>query len=108
MLRYYKSLAVLVCFVLPTVIPMALWGETLVNAYFVPAVMRYVFTLHVTWLVNSVAHMWGDRPYDRRISPAQNIFVSIWAVGEGFHNYHHTFPQGTRTSHTKNALLSRR
>lgn len=36
--------------------------------------------------------MWGHRPYDKTINPRQNALVVLGAVGEGFHNYHHTFP----------------
>ena len=36
--------------------------------------------------------MWGRRPYDKSINPAENRFVSLVTLGEGFHNYHHTFP----------------
>jgi stearoyl-CoA desaturase (delta-9 desaturase) len=75
-----------------------LWGESLWNAYFVPAILRYVFTLHMTWLVNSIAHKYGNKPYDKRINPAENLLVSLGAIGEGFHNYHHTFPQDYATS----------
>jgi stearoyl-CoA desaturase (delta-9 desaturase) len=95
---YYRPLAVLCCFVFPTVFPWLAWNESLLIAYFVPGILRYVFTLHITWLVNSAAHKWGDRPYDKSINPAQNILVSIGAIGEGFHNYHHTFPQDYSTS----------
>ena len=42
--------------------------------------------------------MWGMKPYDKNINPAENIFVSLGAHGEGFHNYHHTFPQDYATS----------
>lgn len=28
----------------------------------------------------------------RRINPAENIIVSLFAMGEGWHNYHHVFP----------------
>lgn len=28
----------------------------------------------------------------RRINPVQNLYVSIVAMGEGWHNYHHVFP----------------
>jgi stearoyl-CoA desaturase (delta-9 desaturase) len=38
------------------------------------------------------------RPYDRFIKPAENMFVSFMAMGEGFHNYHHVFPQDYSTS----------
>ncbi len=42
--------------------------------------------------------MVGNKPYDTRIGPVENMFVSIQALGEGFHNYHHTFPQDYATS----------
>lgn len=29
------------------------------------AVIRYVLSLNFTWLVNSAAHIWGNRPYDK-------------------------------------------
>ncbi len=61
--------------------------------YFVPAILRYIATLHSTWLVNSLAHMYGNKPYDTNISPVENMYVSFQSLGEGFHNYHHTFPQ---------------
>lgn len=83
---------------MPTIVPVIFWNESIVIAYFVPAILRYVFTLHTTWLVNSVAHMWGNKPYDKNINPAENMFVSLGAIGEGFHNYHHTFPQDYATS----------
>lgn len=28
----------------------------------------------------------------RRINPAENVAVSLLAMGEGWHNYHHVFP----------------
>ena len=83
---------------MPTIVPAIFWNESLVIAYFVPAVFRYILTLHTTWLVNSVAHMWGYKPYDKNINPVENMFVALGAIGEGFHNYHHTFPQDYATS----------
>lgn len=96
--KYYKSLAIFFCFVMPTVVPHLMWNETLVNAYFISGVLKYVFTLHATWLVNSLAHMMGHKPYDKRINPVENLLVSIGAIGEGFHNFHHTFPRDYATS----------
>lgn len=77
---------------------MIFWGESFINAYFVAGILKYIVTLHFTWLVNSAAHMWGNKPYDKTINPSQNIFVSLGALGEGFHNFHHTFPQDYSTS----------
>jgi stearoyl-CoA desaturase (Delta-9 desaturase) len=42
--------------------------------------------------------MFGNKPYDKRINPSENLLVSFLALGEGFHNYHHTFPQDYSTS----------
>jgi len=42
--------------------------------------------------------MWGDRPYDQNINPSENKHVAFWAFGEGWHNYHHTFPWDYKTA----------
>ncbi|XP_067938179.1 stearoyl-CoA desaturase 5-like [Watersipora subatra] len=95
--RVYIPMTILMIFVMPTVLPWLLWNESLWVAYFL-AITRYILTLNATWLVNSAAHMWGMRPYDKHISPAENVLVTIGAIGEGFHNYHHTFPNDYATS----------
>ncbi|CAH1726336.1 acyl-CoA Delta-9 desaturase-like [Aphis gossypii] len=90
--KYYKLLMPLLCFILPTILPVYCWGESWANSWFVATMFRYTFSLNVTWLVNSAAHMWGGRPYDRFINPSENITVALLALGEGWHNYHHVFP----------------
>jgi len=95
--RHYIPCFLLAGFVLPTIVPCLLWGEDPATAYFM-SVIRYVAVLHFTWLVNSAAHMFGMKPYDRDIGPAENRLVSVLAMGEGFHNYHHTFPYDYSTS----------
>jgi stearoyl-CoA desaturase (delta-9 desaturase) len=95
--KYYNILMPLVSFVMPTVVPMYFWNETFGNAFCVN-LFRYALTLNATWLVNSAAHMWGDKPYDRFINPAENLVVAVLALGEGWHNYHHTFPWDYKTS----------
>lgn len=42
--------------------------------------------------------MWGNKPYDKEISPVENLAVSLAALGEGWHNYHHVFPWDYKTS----------
>jgi len=95
--KNYMSCFWTIGFILPTLLPSILWGESLTTAYFM-AVVRYVLILHFTWLVNSAAHMFGMKPYDKNIGPAENMMVSVLAMGEGFHNYHHTFPYDYSTS----------
>ncbi|XP_076239710.1 acyl-CoA Delta-9 desaturase [Calliopsis andreniformis] len=100
--KYYLLLMPLCCFIIPTVIPVVCWDETWSNAYFVPTVLRYVFTLNATWLVNSAAHLFGNKPYDRFINPAENRAVAMTALGEGWHNYHHVFPWDYKTAELGN------
>lgn len=103
--RNYLVLMPLACFVLPTLIP-ALWGETLWISYFVCAIFRYTYVLNVTWLVNSAAHKWGDKPYDKNINPVETKPVSFVVLGEGFHNYHHTFPWDYKTAELGNYTMN--
>ena len=81
-----------VCFVFPALIAKHFWGEMFWNALFVAGAPRYCIVLHFTWCVNSLAHFYGGKPYDENIWPAENLFVSIGAIGEGWHNWHHKYP----------------
>ena len=78
--RHYIKCFLMAGFVLPTLIPM-LWGEDPTTAYFMAVVRytrhlhifpRYVSFLHSTWLVNSAAHLYGMKPYDKNIGPSEN------------------------------------
>jgi stearoyl-CoA desaturase (Delta-9 desaturase) len=88
---------VFLTFFLSLLPPILLWDESYFNSLMIAGFLRYCVLLHVTWLVNSAAHLWGDKPYDIRINPAENFFVMLFTQGEGFHNYHHTFPQDYAT-----------
>ncbi|XP_035732350.1 acyl-CoA Delta(11) desaturase-like isoform X1 [Vespa mandarinia] len=104
--KYYFILMPLMCFILPSIIPMYCWNETFLNSYFIPVVFRYVFTLNMTWLVNSAAHLFGNKPYDKYINPSENKGVAMMALGEGWHNYHHVFPWDYKTSELGNYRLN--
>ncbi|KYB27107.1 Acyl-CoA desaturase-like protein [Tribolium castaneum] len=89
--KYYHVLAPLCCFVVPTMVPWYFWKENFYVSFCV-CMLRYLISLHFTWLVNSAAHLWGFKPYDRFIKPSENQIVAKLTMGEGWHNYHHTFP----------------
>ncbi|EEB11651.1 fatty acid desaturase, putative [Pediculus humanus corporis] len=89
--RTYLIVMPLLCFVMPTLVPYYLVNETFWNAWYI-SIFRYMLSLHITWLVNSAAHIWGVKPYDKNISSSENATVGILAMGEGWHNYHHVFP----------------
>jgi len=59
---------------------------------------RILITWHSTWLVNSLAHYSGTKPFTRNHTSCENKIVSFFAFGEGFHNYHHMYPKDFRAS----------
>jgi stearoyl-CoA desaturase (delta-9 desaturase) len=79
------------CFAMPGMVVM-FWGDTFWQGFYVAGALRYVSVLHFTWCVNSLAHMYGDRPYDKSLHATENPFVSVVAIGEGWHNWHHKYP----------------
>ncbi|XP_035714860.1 stearoyl-CoA desaturase 5 [Folsomia candida] len=96
--RHYSALVTIFAFGIPTVIPYFFGpGETLWVCW-LSTCFRYVLSLHLTWLVNSAAHLWGPRPYDKGLNPSENMAVSILTGGEGWHNFHHVYPQDYKAS----------
>ncbi len=87
--RYYVPLAIFTSFVVPYLIA----GT---GGLMLAGLVRIVVGHHVTWLVNSWAHIGGNRPYNPNVSAADNWMVALFTFGEGWHNYHHTFPNDYR------------
>ena len=82
------------CFILPAQIASYYWDENFTSAFLVAGGLRYCFVLHCTFLVNSAAHMFGDRPYAtiKHSLATENPIVSFLTIGEGWHNWHHKYP----------------
>lgn len=92
--KYYYLIALMMNF-LPPLIMGVLTGDYL--AYFLlMGVLRLVYSHHTTFLVNSLAHAWGRRPYTSENTARDNGFVSLLTYGEGYHNYHHIFQNDYR------------
>lgn len=104
--KYYIPLVLLLAFAMPAFVPWYFWGESFKTAFFVASIFRYVFTLNVTWLVNSAAHLWGNHPYDKGINPAENRMVAFLTSGEGWHNYHHVFPWDYKSAELGNYSMN--
>lgn len=90
--RLYIPLFLLLSMVMPTLVPVLLWDEDPWVAFFMGAVLRTVVVVHHLFTVNSIAHIWGLRPYNRHIGPTESKITMYLSMGEGSHNYHHTFP----------------
>lgn len=52
---------------LPTSIPIVFWNEDPIISLFVSFFARAVISLNATWLVNSAAHLYGTRPFDKYV-----------------------------------------
>uniref|UniRef100_A0A8D8PU65 Acyl-CoA Delta(11) desaturase n=1 Tax=Cacopsylla melanoneura TaxID=428564 RepID=A0A8D8PU65_9HEMI len=102
LVRYYQKAFIyfraFLCFIIPPCMATYLWGEDIIVSFITLSFIRYVLSLNFTFLVNSAAHLYGYKPYDTRIFPSQNKWVSLVAMGEGWHNYHHVFPWDYRAA----------
>lgn len=92
--KYYLLISVVVSFVVPTLIG-ALYGSAL-GGFLIGGLLRVVFVHHGTFLINSAAHMFGSQPYSDKNSSRDNWSLAFFTFGEGYHNFHHTFPNDYR------------
>jgi stearoyl-CoA desaturase (delta-9 desaturase) len=88
--KVYPIIGTVVGFGLPTLIGWLLgdaWG-----GFIVAGVIRLVFVWHVTFSINSFAHILGTQPYSDRNTSRDSLVTAFLSLGEGYHNFHHTFP----------------
>lgn len=72
-----------------------LTGDML-GMFLLAGVLRLVLSHHVTFFINSLAHMWGNQPYTDENSARDQHFLALITYGEGYHNYHHLFQSDYR------------
>ncbi|XP_051168162.1 acyl-CoA Delta-9 desaturase-like isoform X1 [Leptopilina boulardi] len=89
--KFAYPLMIMCSFIIPIIVPVYLWNESW-RLSLIAVIMRFVLVGNITLSVNSVAHFWGMKPYDRNITPVENKAIAILTLGEGWHNYHHVFP----------------
>lgn len=65
--RLYVPLFAFLTIGLPVMIPYYYWSESLWISFWVNFNLRFCVTLNIAFFVNSVAHMWGQRPYDKYV-----------------------------------------
>ncbi|XP_063243342.1 acyl-CoA Delta12-desaturase-like [Bacillus rossius redtenbacheri] len=94
--KYYKFLYVICAFLVPVGVPVVLFGENIFTSIWVCFFARYVALLNITWSVNSLAHIYGCRPYHKGMMARDHPLVACLTWGEGWHNFHHCFPYDYR------------
>ncbi|XP_026458668.1 palmitoyl-monogalactosyldiacylglycerol delta-7 desaturase, chloroplastic-like [Papaver somniferum] len=58
--------------------------------------VRLAYGHHCTFMVNSVCHIWGKKPWNTKDLSKNNWVVGYLAFGEGWHNNHHAFEFSAR------------
>jgi stearoyl-CoA desaturase (Delta-9 desaturase) len=67
-------------------------AQLLIWGFFVSTVLLH----HVTFTVNSLAHVFGRRRYATSDGSRNNWLIALITFGEGWHNNHHHFPGSVR------------
>ncbi|VEN64464.1 unnamed protein product [Callosobruchus maculatus] len=67
--KYYLPLYIILNSIIVAV-PVWMWNETVVNSIFSSYFFRYILFFNITCCVNSWAHFYGSKPYDRYIRPS--------------------------------------
>lgn len=95
--KNFTLLFLLVSFIIPVAIS-SLWGDSY-NCLW-SSFIRNVLLLHCTYCVNSFAHIGSDsnKPYNTSLQAAESPIVSMITLGEGWHNYHHSYPKDFKAS----------
>ncbi len=92
--RHYLVLVLLTNFGLPLLAGWLVgdvWG-----VFLLAGVLRLVLSHHFTFFINSLAHMWGSRPYTEENTARDNPVLAVLTFGEGYHNFHHIFAHDYR------------
>jgi stearoyl-CoA desaturase (Delta-9 desaturase) len=75
-------------------VTMSWWGA--LTAFFWAGLVRVGLAYHVTWSINSICHMIGDRPFTARDRSANVWPLAVLSMGESWHNLHHADPTCAR------------
>jgi stearoyl-CoA desaturase (delta-9 desaturase) len=92
--RNYLLLALSMNLGLPLLVGWAS-GDTL-GTFLLAGVLRLVFSHHLTFFINSLAHIVGRQPYSDDNTARDNALVALVTFGEGYHNFHHMFAHDYR------------
>ncbi len=67
-----------------------------VTAFFWGTIVRIGLLHHVTWSINSICHVVGERPFASRDFSGNVWWLAIPSGGESWHNLHHADPTSAR------------
>ena len=92
--RNYLAIALMVNIGVPLLVGWA--SGDIVGTFLLAGVLRLVSSHHLTFFINSLAHIVGTQPYTDDNTARDNAVVALLTFGEGYHNFHHMFAQDYR------------
>src|SRR5581483_10898685 len=97
--RLFPALAVVSLLTPPLVGGLLSWSwQGALSAMFWGSLVRVALLHHVTWSINSICHVYGERPFRTRAGDRATNFwpLAILSFGESWHNSHHADPTCAR------------
>jgi len=101
--EHFFELALLSGWVIPTLLCGLLWNDWR-GGFFIAAVSKTVALHHIIFCINSAAHTFGDANYNDGITPRDSLLLALFTCGEGYHNFHHEFPNDYRNGFHSSAI----
>lgn len=99
--KYFGVIATMTGIVLPLIMTGGTTGEW--KAAFFWAVWLKIFLVHqLSFFINSLAHMdlfSATQPYSDATTPRDSFVCALVTFGEGYHNFHHQFPNDYRNGY---------
>ncbi|MBE9567475.1 MAG: acyl-CoA desaturase [Proteobacteria bacterium] len=92
--KHYLPLVLGLNFGIPAAL--GIWHGDVLGMLILAGAARLAISHHMTFLINSLAHVWGRQPYSDSNSSRDNAFIAFLTMGEGYHNYHHSFQRDYR------------
>jgi len=92
--RHYLPIALAMNFGPPLLVGWA--SNDILGTFLLAGVLRLVFSHHLTFCINSFAHIVGRQPYTDENTARDNAVVALLTFGEGYHNFHHMFAHDYR------------
>jgi stearoyl-CoA desaturase (delta-9 desaturase) len=91
---------VIVSVTLPAIVAgLVTWSwQGALSAFFWAGLVRIALLHHVTWSINSICHVYGERPFETREGDRATNFwpLALLSFGESWHNLHHADPTCAR------------
>jgi stearoyl-CoA desaturase (delta-9 desaturase) len=98
MIRLQHKLSIPMGLILSFGIPalVGYWAGDLGGYVLIAGFLRVALLHNSTFFINSLAHIWGEQPHSTKDTSRNSFWLALLALGEGYHNYHHTYPTDYR------------